>query len=95
MIKLAALSVLSGVLGLACGETTTTPPSQLNLDRQRQFFRRYRPLNAYYYTGDRNVDYGYLDFMPAMRGFDMMVANRDQRIWSMARGVHGSGRRQA
>ena len=55
-------------------------------DKNRQFFRRYRPLNAFYYTGDRNVEYGYLDFLPAMRGFDIMVANRDRRIWQLAAG---------
>jgi glucose/arabinose dehydrogenase len=56
------------------------------VDKNHQFFRRYRPLNAYYYTGDRNVDYGYLDFLPAMHGFDVMVGNRDQRIWQLAAG---------
>ena len=30
--------------------------------------------------------YGYLDFLPAMRNFDLMVANRDQAIWSTAAG---------
>ncbi len=55
-------------------------------DKNRQFFRRYRPLNAYYYTGDRNATYGYLDFLPAMQGFDVMIANRDQRIWDLAAG---------
>jgi lysophospholipase L1-like esterase len=37
------------------------------VDKDRQFFRRYRPLNTFYYTGDRNKDYGYLDFLPAWR----------------------------
>ncbi len=55
-------------------------------DKDRQFFRRFRPLNTFYYTGGRNKEYGYLDFLPAMRNFDMMVANREQRIWSAAQG---------
>lgn len=55
-------------------------------DKNTQFFRRYRPLNGFYYTGDRNKDYGYLDFLPAMRSFDVMVANRDAHIWSIANG---------
>jgi plastocyanin len=55
-------------------------------DKNRQFVRRYRPLNSFYYTGDRNQEYGYLDFLPAMRAFDVMVANRDERIWQIARG---------
>jgi azurin/glucose/arabinose dehydrogenase len=61
-------------------------------DKNRQFFRRYRPLNAFYYTGDRNVEYGYLDFLPAMRGFDVMVANRDERIWKITRGESFAGK---
>lgn len=55
-------------------------------DKNRQFFRRFRPLNTFYYTGGRNKDYGYLDFLPAMRNFDLLVANRDQRIWDLAQG---------
>ncbi|NIP98094.1 MAG: hypothetical protein GWO24_33595, partial [Akkermansiaceae bacterium] len=51
-----------------------------------QFFHRYRPLNTFYYTGGRNKSYGYLDFLPAMRNFDLMVANRNKAIWSAARG---------
>ncbi len=56
------------------------------VDKNRQYFRRYRPLNTFYYTGGRNKDYGYLDFLPAMRSFEIMAANRDRRIWSVARG---------
>ena len=69
-----------------------TPPAvnqQLRMsivDKNRQYFRRYRPANTFYYTGDRNKSYGYLDFLPAMRNFDLMVANRDQRIWDLAQG---------
>jgi azurin len=65
----------------------TTPELRAAIaDKNQQFFQRYRPLNGFYYTGDRNKDYGYLDFLPAMRSFDVMVANRDQRIWSLANG---------
>ncbi|MCB1235550.1 MAG: HEAT repeat domain-containing protein [Verrucomicrobiae bacterium] len=62
------------------------------VDKNRQYFRRYRPLNTFYYTGGRNKDYGYLDFLPAMRNFDLMVANRDARIWEIARGKTFGGR---
>ena len=62
------------------------PLRQAIIDKDRQFFRRYRPLNTFYYTGGRNKDYGYLDFLPAMRNFDLLVANRDQRIWDLAQG---------
>jgi hypothetical protein len=56
------------------------------VDLERQFFRRYRPLNTFYYTGGRNKQYGYLDFLPAMRNFEIMCANRDRRIWDLAHG---------
>jgi putative heme-binding domain-containing protein len=59
---------------------------QACLDLDRQFFRRYRPLNSFYYAGDRSQDYGYLDFLPAMRNFDLMCATRDRRIWDIAHG---------
>ena len=59
---------------------------ELVVDKCQQYVRRYRPLNTFYYTGDRNKSYGYLDFLPAMRNFDMMVANRDQLIWDRAQG---------
>lgn len=54
------------------------------IDKNRQYFRRYRPLNTFYYTGGRSKTYGYLDFLPAMRNFDIMTSNRDQRIWRIA-----------
>jgi len=57
------------------------------LDKEKQYFRRYRPLNSFYYTGDRNKNYGYLDFLPAMRNFEMMVANREKVIWDLAQGL--------
>ncbi len=56
------------------------------LDKNRQYFRRFRPVNTFYYTGGRSQAYGYLDFLPAMRNFDLMVAERDRRIWNLAAG---------
>ena len=55
-------------------------------DRNRQFNRRYRPVNTFYYTGARNKSYGYLDFLPAMRNFDVMASNRDRRVWDVVQG---------
>jgi len=56
------------------------------IDKNRQFFRRYRPLNTFYYTGGRNDDYGYLDFLPAMRNFEIMTKNREARARAIAKG---------
>lgn len=56
------------------------------VDKNRQYQRRYRPVNTFYYTGGRRQAYGYLDFLPAMKNFDLMVENRDRRIWDLAAG---------
>jgi hypothetical protein len=56
------------------------------VEKNLQHFFRYRPLNTFYYTGGRNRSYGYLDFLPAMRNFDIMTANRDKRIHGLAQG---------
>lgn len=69
-----------------------SPPDQdpelvaLLADKNAQFFRRYRPLNTFYYTGGRNKSYGYLDFLPAMRNFDLMVAERERAAHARAKG---------
>ena len=71
------------------GESASDLNEQLRanvVDKNRQFMRRYRPLNTFYYTGGRNKAYGYLDFLPAMKNFDIMVANRDARSWKIAAG---------
>lgn len=60
---------------------------QLVVDKNRQYFRRYRPCNTFYYTGNRSKSYGYLDFLPAMRNFDLMVTLREQQIWKQAGGA--------
>lgn len=61
------------------------------IDKNRQYFRRYRPLNTFYYTGGRNKQYGYLDFLPAMRNFEIMTENREKRAHAIARGKSFEG----
>ena len=56
------------------------------IEKNKQWFYRYRPLNTFYYTGGRNKRYGYLDFLPAMRNFEIMVNNRERRVWDLAAG---------
>lgn len=73
-------------------ETFDQSPPQVNeklrelvLDKNRQYQRRYRPLNSFYYTGERRKDYGYLDFLPAMRNFELMTATREAAIHALAK----------
>ncbi len=80
-----AETLYRGVVGETSPQVNETL-RQAIVDRNRQYFRRYRPLNTFYYTGSRNKSYGYLDFLPAMRNFDIMVSNRDRRIWALAAG---------
>lgn len=71
------------------GESAPDPSDELRhviVDKNRHYFRRYRPLNTFYYVGGRSKTYGYLDFLPAMRNFEIMTANREKRAWEIARG---------
>lgn len=79
-------ALFRGLFGMEPENVVNEAIRQVVVDKNRQFFYRYRPLNTFYYTGDRNKQYGYLDFLPAMRNFDLMVSNRDRRIWDLAAG---------
>ncbi|MDF1851910.1 MAG: GDSL-type esterase/lipase family protein [Verrucomicrobiales bacterium] len=71
------------------GKSAPDPNEELRkvvIDKNRQYFRRYRPLNTFYYTGGRKKAYGYLDFLPAMRNFEIMTENREKRAWAIAKG---------
>ena len=84
--KLFAETLFEGLIGAAAPPVNEALRAAV-LDKNRQYFRRYRPANTFYYTGGRNKAYGYLDFLPAMQSFDLMVANRDRRIWALAQGL--------
>jgi hypothetical protein len=60
------------------------------IEKNKQHFYRFRPLNTFYYTGGRRGSYGYLDFLPAMRNFDLMTANRDRQIYRLAQSKNPS-----
>ncbi|MDG2382142.1 MAG: GDSL-type esterase/lipase family protein [Pirellulaceae bacterium] len=81
--QLFATILHSAITGHPAPKTTAALRAAI-VDKNKQFFRRYRPINTFYYTGGRNKSYGYLDFLPAMKNFDLMVSNRDQLIWKLA-----------
>jgi hypothetical protein len=56
-------------------------------DKNREFFHRWRPVNAEYIVGRRVEPFGSVNFPGEMQQLDDMVAERDQRIWSSARGL--------
>jgi len=80
-----AKATFEGLFGTGAPEVDETVRKMV-VEKATQFFYRYRPLNTFYYTGGRNRTYGYLDFLPAMRNFDIMVANRDKAIHATASG---------
>ncbi len=84
--QLLGAALFEAAFGIPATAAVDPAVRQVVVDKNQQFFYRYRPLNTFYYTGDRNKSYGYLDFLPAMRNFDIMVANRDRRIWDLVQG---------
>jgi len=87
--ELFSQALFRGTIGQAAPESNELL-RQVVIDKNRQYNRRYRPVNTFYYTGDRSKSYGYLDFLPAMRNFDIMTENRDARIWQIAQGKSAS-----
>lgn len=86
--------VADSLFRAAFGESPPVMNEELRavvVDKNRQYFRRYRPLNTFYYVGGRSKTYGYLDFLPAMRSFEVMSSNRDERTWAIARGQSFNG----
>ncbi|MEW6304016.1 MAG: PVC-type heme-binding CxxCH protein [Verrucomicrobiota bacterium] len=64
-----------------------SPPLKAAVEeRNKQFLRRYRALNAFYIYGGRKEPYGVVNFPGELTKFDQMVANRDRRAWDLAQG---------
>ena len=56
-------------------------------EKNRQFFYRWRPLNAEYVVGRRVEPFGSVSFPPEMRQLDEIVTDLDNRIWKRARAI--------
>ena len=54
------------------------------VDKNQQFFHRYRPINSYYVMGGRKNPFGVVNFPEEMAKLDAMVARRDARIHALA-----------
>lgn len=52
-------------------------------EKNRYFFRRYRPINSFYYVGGRDSRRP-IDFDPAMLQLQDLIANRDAKIHELA-----------
>ncbi|MCB1089980.1 MAG: SGNH/GDSL hydrolase family protein [Verrucomicrobiae bacterium] len=54
------------------------------IEKNRQFFLRWRPVNAEYVFGRRKEPFGVLSFPPEMAQLDRQIADLDQQIWKAA-----------
>lgn len=59
---------------------------QAVIEKNQQFWYRFRPLNPFYIYGGRTRPFGEASFPPEQTYLDGMVANRHRRIWEIAQG---------
>jgi hypothetical protein len=57
---------------------------KLVVEKNRQFFLRWRPVNAEYIYGRRKEPFGVLSYPPEMAEWERMVAELDGQIWQNA-----------
>ncbi len=66
-----------------------TPPSEslrsLIVEKNRQFFLRWRPVNGEYVFGRRNIPYGIVTYPPEMELLDKQIAELDREIHKEAK----------
>ncbi|MGH7199285.1 MAG: PVC-type heme-binding CxxCH protein, partial [Planctomycetaceae bacterium] len=55
-------------------------------EKNEQFFYDYRAINGYYIYGGRKEPFGVVNFPAEFAKLRKMIANRDERIWKIARG---------
>jgi glucose/arabinose dehydrogenase len=55
-------------------------------EKNLQFWYDYRAINGYYIYGDRKKPFGVVNFPAEFAKLRKMIANRDRRIWAVARG---------
>ena len=62
------------------------PLREAVIEKNRQYFYRYRPINSYYVMGGRKNPFGVVNFPAEMSKLDAMVAYRDERVHALAAG---------
>ena len=78
--------VLAGKLGMAIPEveTSTEPLRQLIIDKNKQFFFRWRPINGEYVYGRRKEPFGIVSYPPEMAELDRLTSELDGKIHAEA-----------
>lgn len=62
----------------------------LVVEKNRQFFLRWRPVNGEYVYGRRKSPFGVLSYPPEMEQLDKAVGELDEQIWTEARRLAGN-----
>ena len=55
-------------------------------EKNLQFWHDYRAVNGFYIYGGRKKPFGVVNFPPEFAKLRKMIANRDARIWAVAKG---------
>ncbi len=55
------------------------------VDRNQQFFYRWRAVNGEYIYGRRKEPFGVVSFPPEMKRLDEIIAERDRRCWDLSK----------
>ena len=63
------------------------PLREAVVEKNLQFFHRYRPINSYYVMGGRKNPFGVVNFPAEMSKLDGMVQRRDARVHVLASGL--------
>ncbi|NNE92319.1 MAG: SGNH/GDSL hydrolase family protein [Verrucomicrobiales bacterium] len=64
-------------------ESVSEELRQLIIEKNRQFFLRWRPVNAEYVFGRRNKPFGIVSYPPEMKQLEEQVAELDEQIHEM------------
>lgn len=62
---------------------------QLVVEKNRQFFLRWRPSNGEYVYGRRKKPFGVLTYPPEMEQLDRLVGELEEKIWAEAKRLGG------
>jgi len=77
--------IVSEVLAIGLGFTDplpgeSEPVREIVIEKNRQFFLRWRPVNAEYIFGRRNKPFGVMSYPPEMAQLDRQIEELDQKI---------------
>jgi len=89
--------VLAGKLGLDVPEidTSVEPLRQLVIEKNKQFFFRWRPINGEYVYGRRKEPFGVVSYPPEMAELDRLTEELDGKIHAEADRLSADAKKEA